>query len=84
MSPAPRTPAPVTVRTLYLPDFTINWRGEDWYWEHLGRMDLNEYRRHWTTKEAWYKKHFPGRLVVTNESPNLSKDAADLIADHFA
>lgn len=22
--------------TFYLPDFSIRWQGEDWYWEHLG------------------------------------------------
>jgi hypothetical protein len=69
--------------TFYLPDFTINWRGEEWYWEHLGRMDLDKYRNHWATKRAWYEKFFPNRLLITEESTNLSKDAAAIIANTF-
>lgn len=69
--------------TFYLPDFTVNWRGEDWYWEHLGRLDQDKYRNHWATKKAWYEKFFPGRLLTTEESSNLSKDAAALIEKIF-
>ena len=46
--------------TFYLPDFTITWQGQEWYWEHVGRLDLEHYRNHWDTKQAWYDKHFPG------------------------
>jgi len=70
--------------TFYLPDFTITWRGEEWYWEHLGLMDEEKYRHHWETKKAWYDKHFPGRLVTTIESPNISKDAQELILTNFS
>jgi hypothetical protein len=70
--------------TFYLPDFTIRWQGEDWYWEHLGRRDDEAYENHWQTKKAWYDAHFAGRLVTTEESPNLSKDAAALIDAHFS
>ena len=42
--------------TFYLPDFTVTARGEQWYWEHLGRMDLEEYRNHWETKRTWYNR----------------------------
>ena len=69
--------------TFYLPDFTIKARGEEWYWEHLGRLDLDEYRNHWETKKAWYDRFFPGHLVVTQESGNLSHDADSLIRQHF-
>jgi len=65
--------------TFYLPDFTIAVRGEKRYWEHLGRMDLPKYRAHWETKQAWYHRHFPGRLVTTTESPKLSREAARIV-----
>lgn len=26
--------------TMYLPDFTIRWKGEIYYWEHLGMLDI--------------------------------------------
>jgi hypothetical protein len=62
--------------TFYLPDFTVTARGEQWFWEHLGRLDQEAYRNHWDTKKAWYDRFFPGRLLVTQESSNLS-----LVAD---
>ena len=65
--------------TMYLPDFTIKFRGEEYYWEHVGRTNDPGYMAHWMKKEAWYNKHFPGKLLTTYEGNNLSKDAAELI-----
>lgn len=70
--------------TFYLPDFTIMWNGEEWYWEHLGIMNKPEYKKHWKEKEAWYKKYFPGKVVVTEESGGLSKDAQKIIRKCFS
>jgi hypothetical protein len=70
--------------SFYLPDFTILWRGERYFWEHLGLLTLEEYRNKWAVKKAWYEKHFPGRLVTTEESGSLSKDAQDVINRHFS
>lgn len=70
--------------SFYLPDFTITWRGEKYYWEHLGLLEREEYKRHWATKRAWYEKHFSGRLVTTEESGNLSIDAVKLIETMFS
>jgi exodeoxyribonuclease V alpha subunit len=69
--------------TFYLPDFTIRWHGQDWYWEHLGRLDEEKYRNHWETKREWYDTHFPGRLVTTIDTGDLTKDATELIRTHF-
>ena len=55
--------------TFYLPDFTITWRGEQWYWEHLGLLHDERYHNHWETKRAWYEKHgFADRLITTSET----------------
>lgn len=70
--------------TFYLPDFTIRWQGEDYYWEHWGRLDLTKYRNHAETKRAWYERFFPGRLVSTQESGELSRLAVEVIERHFA
>jgi hypothetical protein len=70
--------------SFYLPDFTILWRGERYFWEHLGLLVRDEYRRKWDVKKAWYEKHFPGRLVTTEESGNLSIDAKALIESRFS
>ena len=66
--------------TMYLPDFTVKFRGEEYYWEHVGRINDTNYMAHWAKKEAWYKKHFPGKLLVTYESNELTTDAAAIIA----
>jgi exodeoxyribonuclease V alpha subunit len=66
--------------TFYLPDFTVQAGGETWYWEHWGRMDLERYRDHAETKRRWYERHFPGRLLETHESGELSDEAAAVIA----
>jgi len=69
--------------TFYIPDFTITWNGEQWYWEHLGLLDREDYKHHWQTKEEWYKKHFTARLITTVESPTLTKDAKDIVVKYF-
>jgi len=69
--------------TMYLPDFTITWKGKKYYWEHVGRLDLSKYKKHWEEKKAWYEKHFPDQLIVTYESDNQSKDIEAIIHDKF-
>ncbi len=70
--------------SFYLPDFTILWRGERYFWEHLGLLVREEYRNKWALKNAWYERHFPGRLVTTEESGNLSQDSKAVISAHFS
>lgn len=70
--------------TFYLPDFTILWNGELWYWEHWGRMDEEKYRNHRTEKVEWYKKNFQDRLIETFEGKTLSADADKLIKQYFS
>jgi exodeoxyribonuclease V alpha subunit len=54
--------------TFFLPDFTIKWRGETWYWEHWGMLHNPKYRAHHDEKKAWYHKHgFADRLIETEE-----------------
>lgn len=68
----------------YLPDFTVTWNGVEYYLEHLGMLDTEDYERDWARKEAWYHSHFPGRLLTTRESATLSREAELLIERHFA
>lgn len=65
--------------TMYLPDFTLTWAGEEWYWEHLGRLDLPKYKEKWEKKEQWYHRHFPNRLLITREGKDLSAQADQLV-----
>lgn len=62
--------------TFYLPDFTINLRGEQWFWEHLGMLHDERYRSHWAEKEAWYKKNgFWDHVIVSQEVEGFDSSA---------
>ncbi|MET3731304.1 ATP-dependent DNA helicase [Moheibacter stercoris] len=66
-------------KTFYLPDFTIFINGKTFYWEHVGMLHLKKYKERWQEKKKWYEMHFPGQLLVTYESENLSIEAQDII-----
>ena len=68
--------------TMYLPDFTVKFKGETYYWEHVGRLDLPGYKAHWEKKEKWYKKNFPGKLLITYEGKDLSIAAMEIIQNY--
>lgn len=52
----------------YLPDFTIYYNGEEWYWEHLGLLGNRNYEKHWEKKKKWYKdNNFFQKLYTTEE-----------------
>lgn len=65
--------------TFYLPDFTIIWRGDKYFWEHLGMLDNPAYAEHWSKKKAWYGKFFPGRLLTTEEGGDLTAQAESVV-----
>ncbi|RYY77935.1 MAG: exonuclease [Moraxellaceae bacterium] len=69
--------------SMYLPDFTINWQGNEYFWEHVGRLDLPEYKNHWETKKKWYNEHFPGQLIVTYEGTDQSIQIAEILKNTF-
>jgi hypothetical protein len=68
----------------YSPDFTITTPDNKvWYWEHLGMLHKEDYRKEWAKKEAWYQKHFPNQLLTTKESATLSQRSDALILQYF-
>ena len=46
-------------------------------------LDKSEYKKKWEQKKKWYAKHFSDALIVTEESPKLSKSAQKLISETF-
>lgn len=63
-----------------LPDFTIYLSGgRKIFWEHVGMLGVEEYDRRWAEKLRVYEKFFPGQLMKTYESGNLSCDAKKII-----
>lgn len=80
------TPLYASDGTMVLPDFTITWHGETWYWEHEGMTHNEEYRNRQETKHAWYQKHgFYDRLIVTKETGGFdSPQVNQIIKEHFS
>jgi exodeoxyribonuclease V alpha subunit len=78
-------PLKVSETDFVRPDFTIMYQGEEWYWEHLGLLEDEEYRKRWKRKEKWYKKYgFYERLITSQEVGGLdSKKIDELIEKTF-
>ena len=77
-------PLYATDGTFYLPDFTIKWHGDEWYWEHLGLMQSEDYRNHTETKLTWYEKHgFRERLVTTTEEGGFDSLATLAVIEKY-
>jgi len=69
--------------TMYLPDFTVTFQGNDYYWEHWGLLDKERYAAQTEVKKKWYEKHFPGRLIETNEGNDISTQIKRVCTDSF-
>lgn len=71
--------------TFYRPDFVIQWRGENWYWEHFGMMHDEGYRNKRKAKLVWYQKHgYAERLITTEETSGFdSQDVRKIIREKF-
>jgi hypothetical protein len=38
-----------------LPDFTVSYEGDTFYWEHLGMLSVPSYKEAWDRKRQWYE-----------------------------
>jgi len=62
------------------PDFTIRYKGETWYWEHLGLLGDEQYNENWQEKKQIFKDlGVYQRVVTTKESAVLSNQANEII-----
>lgn len=50
-----------------LPDFTIGYVGDTFYWEHLGMLTVPSYREGWERKRHWYEERM-GIPVVGSDA----------------
>jgi len=69
--------------TMYLPDFTIIFQGNEYYWEHWGLLDKSKYKAHTEQKIEWYNKYFPNRLIESFENNEISVQIRDICKDKF-
>lgn len=60
-----------------LPDFTVSFEGDVFYWEHLGMLNLPSYLEAWERKQKWYEDNgYVDRLITSMDGPDGSIDAA--------
>ena len=60
-----------------LPDFTVSYEGDTFYWEHLGMLSVPSYKEAWERKRQWYEDNgFLGRVITSEDGLDGSIDAA--------
>ncbi|MFQ5421275.1 MAG: ATP-dependent RecD-like DNA helicase, partial [Anaerolineae bacterium] len=57
-----------------LPDFTIGYMGDVYYWEHLGMLSLPAYREGWERKRRWYEERMGFPVVGPGGRDGLDLD----------
>jgi hypothetical protein len=68
-------------RDFRLPDFTVGFEGDIFYWEHLGMLTVPSYREAWERKKKWYEAQgYAGQLITSEDGPDGSIDAAQIEA----
>ena len=61
-----RLDSPIRSDDFRLPDFTIAYEGDIYYWEHLGMLDVPSYAREWQRKRQWYEENgYIHRLITS-------------------
>jgi hypothetical protein len=50
-----------------LPDFTFEYGGKKFYWEHLGMLGMESYRKSWERKSQWYKENDYTEHIITSQ-----------------
>jgi ATP-dependent exoDNAse (exonuclease V) alpha subunit len=56
-------------RDYRLPDFTIGFAGDIYYWEHLGMLSVPAYREGWERKRRWYEEQMGIPVVGSGAAP---------------
>jgi exodeoxyribonuclease V alpha subunit len=66
-------------RDFRLPDFTVSYEGDVFYWEHLGMLSVPSYRQSWERKRKWYEANdFSNQLIVSEDGPDGRIDASEI------
>lgn len=62
-----------------LPDFTVSYEGDTFYWEHLGMLSVPSYREEWERKRRWYEDNgYIDRVITSEDGLDGSIDAAEI------
>jgi hypothetical protein len=62
-----------------LPDFTVSYEGDTFYWEHLGMLSVPSYREAWDRKRQWYEDNsYLDRIITSEDGADGSIDAVEI------
>ena len=62
-----------------LPDFTVSYEGDTYYWEHLGMLSVPSYKEAWDRKRQWYEDNgVLDRVITSEDGADGSIDAAEI------
>ena len=62
-----------------LPDFTVSFEGDTFYWEHLGMLSVPSYKEAWDRKRQWYEDNgFLDRVITSKDGADGSINAAEI------
>lgn len=62
-----------------LPDFTVSYEGDTFYWEHLGMLSVPSYKEAWDRKRQWYEDNgFLDQVITSVDGPDGSIDAVEI------
>ncbi len=62
-----------------LPDFTVSYEGDIFYWEHLGMLSVPSYKEQWDRKRQWYEDNgFLERLITSEDGADGSLDVGEI------
>jgi len=62
-----------------LPDFTVSYEGDTFYWEHLGMLSIPSYKEQWERKRKWYVANdYDACLITSEDGLDGSIDAAQI------
>jgi hypothetical protein len=62
-----------------LPDFTIQYKGQTHYWEHLGMINIPSYKRDWERRKRWYERHgLLDKIITSQDGPDGSIDSKEI------
>jgi exodeoxyribonuclease V alpha subunit len=74
-----RLPSRDDERDFRLPDFTVHYAGDTYFWEHLGMLDVPSYRESWERKNAWYEKNgYVSALITSRDGPDGGINATEI------
>ena len=66
-------------RDFRIPDFTVSFEGDIYYWEHLGMLNVEGYRDAWKRKHRWYEDNgYAEQLIVSKDDPDGGIDAGEI------